>query len=91
MRYKSLQLERSKEQSLYSTASIFYRLLNSLSDIKIPRDTGDFRLIDEKVVYALREMPEKGRFLRGLITWVGFRQKHIEYKREKSQEKGIHP
>jgi len=77
------RIER-KSESLFKqfTAVLFYRILNSMSEIDIPLDTGDFRLIDQKVVYALRDMPEKGRFLRGLITWAGFRQKHIEYKRE---------
>jgi len=77
------RIER-KSESLFKkfTAALFYRIMNLISDIDIPLDTGDFRLIDEKVVYALRDMPEKGRFLRGLITWAGFRQKHIEYKRE---------
>ena len=65
------------------TAAIFYRILNTLSDIQIPLDVGDFRLIDQKVVYALRDMPERGRFLRGLISWAGFKQKYIEYRREK--------
>ncbi len=78
------RIER-KSETLFkkSTAAIFYRLMNLLSDIEIPLDTGDFRLIDQKVVYALRDMPEKGRFLRGLITWAGFKQNYVEYKREK--------
>ncbi len=64
------------------TAKIFYRLLNSLSEINIPQDTGDFRLVDRKVVEALKQMPERGRFIRGLISWSGFKQFHIKYKRD---------
>jgi polyisoprenyl-phosphate glycosyltransferase len=63
------------------TAKIFYRLINRLSDIEIPVDTGDFRLIDRQVVNVLLAMPERGRFLRGMVSWVGFRQTPVFYKR----------
>lgn len=63
------------------TAHFFYRLLNHFSVTEIPRDTGDFRLIDREVVLALRRMPERTRFLRGMISWVGFRQIAIPYDR----------
>jgi len=66
-----------------ATAGIFYRVLNLLSDISIPKDTGDFRLIDRKVVHALKEMPEKARFIRGLISWAGYKQVDISYQRKK--------
>lgn len=56
------------------SAYLFYRLLGSMSSVQIPWDTGDFRLMDRKVVDALRALPEKTRFLRGLIPWLGFRQ-----------------
>src|SRR5690242_8866343 len=56
------------------TAKGFYRLINRLSDTQIPVDTGDFRLMDRKVVDVLVTMPERGRFLRGMVSWVGFRQ-----------------
>lgn len=59
----------------------FYRLLRRLADIDIPLDTGDFCLMDRKVVDALVALPEKSRFLRGLRTWVGFRQEGIVYER----------
>jgi len=65
------------------TASIFYRLLQRLTNVKIPKDTGDFRLIDRKVVHALKQMPERNRFLRGMVAWAGYRQTGIEYVRDK--------
>jgi dolichol-phosphate mannosyltransferase len=64
-----------------NTAKWFYRLINRLSDIAIPVDTGDFRLMDRKVVDALRSMPERDRFLRGMVSWVGFKQTMISYRR----------
>jgi len=64
------------------TAKLFYRLLNRLSDVKIPLDVGDFRLMDRQVVDALSAMPERDRYLRGMVSWVGFRQIAVMYKRE---------
>jgi polyisoprenyl-phosphate glycosyltransferase len=64
-----------------ATARAFYRVLNKLSDVPIPLDTGDFRLMDRKVVDALAAMPERDRFVRGLVSWVGFRQFALPYKR----------
>jgi dolichol-phosphate mannosyltransferase len=63
------------------TAKYFYRFLNKMSSVKIPMDTGDFRLMDKKVVAALKQMPEKNRFLRGMASWVGFKQTPLEYER----------
>jgi len=63
------------------TASLFYRLIFRITDVKIPLDTGDFRLIDRKVVDVLNSMREKHRFLRGMGAWVGFKQIGVEYKR----------
>jgi dolichol-phosphate mannosyltransferase len=63
------------------TAKAFYRLMNRLSNIKIPLDVGDFRLMDRKVVEALLAMPERDRFLRGMVSWVGFRQVAVLYRR----------
>jgi len=63
------------------TASLFYRLIYRITDVKIPLDTGDFRLIDRKVVDAMTKMREKHRFLRGMAAWVGFRQIGVNYKR----------
>jgi len=65
-----------------ASARSFYRLLNKLSDTPIPVDTGDFRLIDRRVVEAIRQMPEKDRFLRGMMSWVGFRQYALPYDRD---------
>lgn len=64
------------------TAAAFYRLINRLSEVPIPLDTGDFRLVDAKVVHVLRDMPERSRFVRGLVSWVGFRQIPLPYERE---------
>lgn len=63
------------------TAHLFYRALNYLSDTPIPLDTGDFRLMDRVVVEALRDMPERDRFVRGMVSWVGFRQLALPYRR----------
>jgi dolichol-phosphate mannosyltransferase len=63
------------------TAAAYYRLLDWLSDTEIPHDTGDFRLMNRCVVEALRQMPERDRFLRGMISWVGFRQVALPYER----------
>ena len=65
-----------------TTARLFYRMLSRLSTVEIPLDTGDFRIIDHKVVEVLRNMPEKSKFLRGQISWIGFRQTFLEYDRQ---------
>ena len=64
-----------------TTASLFYRLIYRITDVDIPLDTGDFRLLDRKVVNVLKQMRERHRFLRGMSVWVGFRQTGVEYKR----------
>lgn len=64
-----------------ATARSFYRLLNQLSDVLIPLDTGDFRLMSKNVVDTLRAMPERDRFIRGMVSWVGFKQIALPYKR----------
>jgi glycosyltransferase involved in cell wall biosynthesis len=63
------------------TASIFYRLLGKLSSVDIPRDVGDFRLIDRKVLEAFQEMPERDRFVRGMFAWLGFRHCEVAFHR----------
>lgn len=63
------------------TAKMFYRVLDGLSDVKIPQDTGDFRLADKKVIDVINDLPEHNKFLRGLFSWVGYRQIPIEYER----------
>ena len=63
------------------TASLFYRLILRITDVKIPLDTGDFRLLDRKVVNVMNSMRERHRFLRGMAAWGGFKQTGVEYKR----------
>jgi len=64
------------------TASVFYKLLNKITTIDIPLDTGDFRVMNRKVVNALKQMPEKQRYLRGQIAWLGFNQTFVTYERK---------
>ena len=64
------------------TAKMFYKTLNALSDVEIPKDTGDFRLVDRKVVDVINSLPEHNKFLRGLFSWVGFKQEAYEYERQ---------
>jgi glycosyltransferase involved in cell wall biosynthesis len=63
------------------TAKLFYRILRAMTNVEIPVDTGDFRIISRKVVLALRQMPEQNKFLRGQISWIGYRQTYLEYDR----------
>lgn len=78
------QREKRKGESFFKlfTAKIFYRILKSSTDFDIPVDTGDFRLIDRKVINVLGSMPERNRFIRGMVSWAGFNQKGIKYVRE---------
>lgn len=64
------------------TAKMFYKTLNALSDVEIPKDTGDFRLVDRKVVDTINSLPEHNKFLRGLFSWVGYKQIPYEYERK---------
>lgn len=64
------------------TAHLFYRLINRLSDVKLPLDSGDFRLMDRMVVDALKSIREENRYIRGLIKWIGFSQYGLEYERD---------
>jgi dolichol-phosphate mannosyltransferase len=65
------------------TAKMFYRILKSITSIDIPLDTGDFRLIDRQIIEGLKKMPERNKFLRGQIAWLGFRQTKVEFVRDK--------
>jgi dolichol-phosphate mannosyltransferase len=65
-----------------STAKIFYRTIHRITSVDIPLDTGDFRLMDRRVVDAILRMPERNRFLRGMVPWVGFRQSGLPYERQ---------
>jgi len=77
-----IRIEREGESKFKLwTAKAFYRLINRLSDTKMPLDAGDFRLIDRKVVEVIKTMPERARFLRGMVSWAGFRQVSIPYDR----------
>jgi len=64
------------------TAGMFYRIHNWMADVRIPDNVGDFRLMDRRVVEALKHLPEKTRFMKGLFAWVGFKQVGIDYRRE---------
>ncbi len=64
------------------TAKAFYRILSKITSISIPVDTGDFRIIDRKIVDILKDMPEKNKYLRGQISWIGFNQTYVEYERD---------
>jgi glycosyltransferase involved in cell wall biosynthesis len=76
------RLTRTGESAFkLGTAFAFYRFINWLSDIEIPKDTGDFRLVTRKVLDAVNAMPERHRFLRGMFAWVGFRQVPVDYDR----------
>jgi len=78
----AVRSERAGETWLKEvTAKLFYRMIFRITDVKIPLDTGDFRLLDEKVVAVMRRMRERHRFLRGMAAWVGFRQIGVPYKR----------
>ncbi len=78
------QRRRRAGESVFKRASsfIFYRILSRLTDVDIPPDTGDFRLMDRRVVLAFRQCRENPRFVRGLISWVGFRQVALPYDRD---------
>lgn len=65
-----------------ATAYLFYRFLNTLSDVEIPKDTGDFRLVSRRALDAVLAMPERARFVRGMFAWAGFRQIGLEYVRD---------
>lgn len=76
------RLSRAGESAFkQATANVFYKLLGQMSSIVIPADVGDFRLIDRKVLEALRRMPEQDRFIRGMIAWLGFRQTEVTFHR----------
>ena len=77
-----LRIEREGETRFKRwTASLFYRLLRRATEVPIPLDAGDFRLMDRKVVDAFLAMPERDRFVRGMVAWTGFRQEALPYRR----------
>lgn len=78
------QRRRRQGESVFklATASVFYRMLRSLASIDIPPDVGDFRLISARVAQQLRALREKDRYIRGLVSWVGFKQTAVVYDRD---------
>lgn len=68
------------------TARMFYRVLKAITSVNIPVDTGDFRIMDRKIVDVLKQMPEQQKFLRGQISWIGFKQTYVEYERDVRNE-----
>jgi len=77
-----VRADRSSDTVLKrTTANLFYRVFNSVSDYPIPASTGDFRLMDRRVIEALKQLPERNRFMKGLFAWVGFRQVGVPYVR----------
>jgi len=76
---------KRKGESVFKklTAKIFYRFLRQMTSVDLPPDTGEFRLIDRKVCDVVNSLPEKSRYIRGLVSWVGFKQIPVEYVREK--------
>ena len=76
------RVDRSSDTAMKrTTAQLFYRIFNRVSDLDIPESAGDFRLMDRQVVEALRQLPERNRFMKGLFAWVGFRQIGVPYAR----------
>ncbi len=84
--YKVVYAKRSarKGVNIFKKAAykLFYRILDKLTDVKIPLDTGDFRLIDRVIINHLKQMPERNKFLRGQIAWIGYKQTCVEYVRD---------
>ena len=79
----AVRAEREGESAVkLATATLFYRLLRRMTTTEIPADAGDFRLLSRRVVDALARMPERARFLRGMTSWVGYRQTGVPYRRE---------
>ena len=80
--YGKRKIRKGESAFKLLTAKMFYKTLNALSDVDIPKDTGDFRLVDRKVVDVINSLPEHNKFLRGLFSWVGFEQEAYEYERK---------
>ncbi len=76
--------KKRKGETLFKifTAWLFYKIINKLSDVPLPENTGDFRLIDKKIIESFKKLPEKNKYIRGLISWIGFKQIPFYYVRE---------
>ncbi len=80
--YGRRRTRASESKFKLATASLFYRLLGRISEVEIPQDTGDFRLMSRRIVERLNAMPEHDRFIRGMVAWLGGRQTEILYDRD---------
>jgi len=81
-----IRIQRAGESTFKRwTAKGFYRIINRLSETKMPLDAGDFRLLDRRVVEVIKAMPERARFLRGMVSWAGFQQTAVKYERDARQ------
>lgn len=80
MVYATRSAKGDDQRESKHTSRLFYRLFNRLADTRIPPDAGDFRLLDRRVILALRQLPEKNRFMKGLYAWVGFRTTSLTYE-----------
>jgi len=80
--YAKRRARRGESFAKLASANLFYRTINAMSDIPIPENTGDYRLMDRRVVDALKQLPERTRFMKGLFAWVGFRQTSVEFDRD---------
>ncbi len=79
----AVRLKREGERFLKkTTASVFYRLLQKIANVDLPVDAGDFRLMDHRVVAGIRKVRERHRYIRGIVSWMGFRHTQVSYKRE---------
>jgi dolichol-phosphate mannosyltransferase len=81
--YGQRRVRRGEPPFKKISAALFYRLLNSLVDIEIPFDAGDFRLMSRRTLDELNRMPEQHRFIRGMVSWIGFRQVPLRYERQR--------
>ena len=82
MVYATRRVRKGETVVKRTTANLFYRLLRRISEVEIPRNTGDFRLMDRRVVEAIKLLPERTRFMKGLFAWVGYKQTAIYYDRD---------
>ena len=80
--YAKRESRKGESAMKIATAKWFYRVLNRITSFEIPLDTGDFRIMDRKVVDQLINMPERHKFLRGQISWIGFNQTYVSFKRD---------
>jgi glycosyltransferase involved in cell wall biosynthesis len=85
MVYATRRIRKGETVVKRTTANLFYRLLRRISEVEIPRNTGDFRLMDRRVVEAIKLLPERTRFMKGLFAWVGYKQTAIYYDRDPRQ------